>query len=186
MGWIDSSSHARLRSFITPYSTFRQLPSTRIGIFSVWIFVSVLILLTFLHPLSPVQSGYYGSTLRAVKKLENHIGNSTLGVLDFKLYLDKPHAYNRLQFEKIFIINLKSRTDRRDRMLLGATMSGLDVELFDAVTEVSEKAMPPGAPTHWPKGIKGCWRSHMDILEKYIFTHCSSLETSTNTTLPGL
>jgi hypothetical protein len=80
MGWVDLTSHARLRSLFTPSPIFRQLPSSRAGIFGAWIFVSLFILLAFLHPLGPVKSGYYGSTFKAATSIEDHSGNSTLGV----------------------------------------------------------------------------------------------------------
>jgi hypothetical protein len=51
-------------------------------------------------------------------------------------------------------------------MLLGATMSGLEIEFFEGVTNVSDKAIPPNGNVDYPMGIKGCWRSHMDLLEK--------------------
>jgi hypothetical protein len=52
-------------------------------------------------------------------------------------------------------------------MLLGATMSGLEIEFFEAVINVSDKAIPPNGNLDYPMGIKGCWRSHMDVLETY-------------------
>ncbi|QIX00324.1 hypothetical protein AMS68_005841 [Peltaster fructicola] len=76
----------------------------------------------------------------------NNIKNSTLG------------------FEKIYVINLKNRTDHRDAAVLAASFTGLQLTFVEAETDVSAKALPPGdmydklrAPE------RGNWRSHMKV-----------------------
>jgi hypothetical protein len=40
------------------------------------------------------------------------------------------------QFQKIFVINLPSRTDHRDSMALASAFTDLQIEYVDGVTEV--------------------------------------------------
>ncbi|EKG12091.1 hypothetical protein MPH_10802 [Macrophomina phaseolina MS6] len=49
-------------------------------------------------------------------------------------------------FQKIFVINLPSRTDHRDSISSAAAFSDLQIEYVDGVTEVEEKTLPPGEP----------------------------------------
>lgn len=73
------------------------------------------------------------------------------------------------QFEKIFLINLPTRTDRQDAVVLSAALSDIDLDLVEGVygDTVIDKAVPlgPGAMT---ASEKGCWRSHMNVLEELI------------------
>ena len=54
------------------------------------------------------------------------------------------HADSTPQFQKIFVINLPTRTDHRDTLSLAATLTGLEVEYVNGVTEVEERLLPPG------------------------------------------
>ena len=49
-----------------------------------------------------------------------------------------------LGFQKIYMINMPSRTDKRDALVLGAFYSGLDLEFVDAVigADIRSKAYP--------------------------------------------
>lgn len=72
-----------------------------------------------------------------------------------------------MQFQKIFVINLPSRTDHRDSMSLAAALSDLDIEYIDGVTEVLEKTLPPGGKeTTLNKGNLGAWRAHVNVMRK--------------------
>lgn len=72
-----------------------------------------------------------------------------------------------MQFQKIFVINLPSRTDHRDSMSLAAALSDIDIEYIDGVTEVLEKTLPPGGKeTNLSKGSLGAWRAHVNVLRK--------------------
>lgn len=76
-----------------------------------------------------------------------------------------------MQFQKIFVINLPARTDHRDAMSLSAALTGLELEYMPGVTEVSQKALPPGnADNKLNKAELGNWRAHMDIAQQYVRT----------------
>lgn len=50
-------------------------------------------------------------------------------------------------------------------MSLAAALTGLDIEYVDGVTEVDDKALPPGAKdTNLAKGSLYAWRAHMNVL----------------------
>ena len=69
------------------------------------------------------------------------------------------------QFQKIFVIGLPSRTDRRDAMSLAAAYSGVDIEYIDGVTNVANKTLPPGGVENGINaGSLGCWRAHMNVI----------------------
>lgn len=62
------------------------------------------------------------------------------------------------------MINLPSRTDRRDAASLAAALTDLDIEYVNGDIEVDEKALPPGAEeVNMSKGAIGAWRAHMNI-----------------------
>lgn len=68
------------------------------------------------------------------------------------------------------MINLPSRTDRRDATTLAFATSDVDVEFIDGRKgeDVAEEALPPGDFTEsvkLSKGIKGSGRGHMDALQ---------------------
>jgi hypothetical protein len=56
------------------------------------------------------------------------------------------YKYLRVQFQKILVINLPSRTDYRDAKSLSAVVSNLQLDWIDGVSgdDVLEKAPPPG------------------------------------------
>jgi hypothetical protein len=73
------------------------------------------------------------------------------------------------KFQKIFVLNLPIRTDRRDAMSLSAAISNIKLEFVDGVTgdSINLKAYPP--PEENLKllpGIRGSWRTHMTALQK--------------------
>ncbi|KAF2493245.1 hypothetical protein BU16DRAFT_465319, partial [Lophium mytilinum] len=69
-------------------------------------------------------------------------------------------------FQKIFVLNLPSRTDRRDSMSLAAALSILQIEYIDGVAgdDVLEKVLPPNNHKTMAKGNIGSWRAHMNAL----------------------
>lgn len=55
----------------------------------------------------------------------------------------------RRQFGKVFVINLKDRTDKLDAILLAASLTGVNMDVIEGVrgTDISNKSMPPnGVP----------------------------------------
>lgn len=78
-----------------------------------------------------------------------------------RLYVAPP--LTSYKFQKIFVINLSSRTDYRDSMALAAALSDLQVEFIDGVTDVDERTLPPGAKeVNLNSGSLYAWRAHMN------------------------
>ncbi|KAH8891158.1 hypothetical protein GQ53DRAFT_781936 [Thozetella sp. PMI_491] len=82
-----------------------------------------------------------------------------------------------LLFEKIFVISLPSRTDRRDAILLSAALSNIEIEFIDAVqgNEVPDKSMIK--TWDYPRlqdGEIGCWRSHVNAMHEIVRRNISS------------
>lgn len=73
-------------------------------------------------------------------------------------------------FQNILVINLPSRTDRRDAMSLSAVVSNLQLNWIDGVSgdDVLEKALPPGDHKFISPGSKGSWRAHMNALQAIV------------------
>jgi hypothetical protein len=73
------------------------------------------------------------------------------------------------QFEKIFVVGLPSRTDRRDGMVLQAAVSDLSIEFIDGVwgDEVPDKALPNfRGHDRLPDPSIGSWRGHMNAIQE--------------------
>ncbi|KAI1772467.1 glycosyltransferase family 25 protein [Hypoxylon cercidicola] len=84
---------------------------------------------------------------------------------------------NTLGFEKIFVVGLPSRTDRRDGIVLEAALSNLDVEFVDGVRggDVPDKAVPTGpGRERLPDPVVGCWRAHMNAMQEVVRRNLSS------------
>ncbi len=75
-----------------------------------------------------------------------------------------------LQFQEIFVINLLSRTDRRDSMALAASLTGLHFNFSDGVDgqDVKDRTLPlDSAEKIISSGNKGSWRAHMNVLRRW-------------------
>ena len=99
--------------------------------------------------------------------------NSTLGVRFQVISRDLAHAYLRhnRQFQKIFVINLPTRTDRRDAMTLAGALTGLDLDWIDGVAgdQIDDKAFPEDSSgKNISKGNRGSWRAHMNALRRCV------------------
>lgn len=68
------------------------------------------------------------------------------------------------------VLNLKDRTDRRDRMTLAAAATNFTFDLQEAVRgiEVIDKAFPEGGLKSKPPGHIGAWRSHIDSFQRMV------------------
>lgn len=76
--------------------------------------------------------------------------NGTLGVwkllLPFLTFpareLDRELTFEK--FEKVVVLGLQGRSDKRDAMVLSSSLTGFEVEFLDAMmgSEVSQKALP--------------------------------------------
>lgn len=72
------------------------------------------------------------------------------------------------KFQKILVLNLPFRTDRRDAMSLSASVSNVKLEFVDGVTGDSIKQSaypPPDENLKLLPGIRGSWRTHMKALQ---------------------
>lgn len=72
-----------------------------------------------------------------------------------------------LGFEKIFVVNLPERTDKRDAMSLTASLTDIKLTWTSAIrgTGVSDKALPLGVNREtWRDGGNGSWRSQMNVI----------------------
>ncbi|KAK4541577.1 hypothetical protein LTR36_007874 [Oleoguttula mirabilis] len=79
------------------------------------------------------------------------------------------------QFQKIFVISLPLRTDHRDAVSLAAALTGLQFEFVDGVTEVSQRALPPGGEQlGLNSGALGNWRAHMNVAQMVVKEGISS------------
>jgi hypothetical protein len=73
------------------------------------------------------------------------------------------------EFQKILVLNLPYRTDRRDAMTLAAATSNIALEFVDGVTgeSIRQSAYPPPKENiKLPSGIRGSWRTHMNALQR--------------------
>ncbi|KAI9806597.1 MAG: hypothetical protein M1825_006054 [Sarcosagium campestre] len=85
-----------------------------------------------------------------------------------------------LGFEKILVINLPERTDKRDAMTLSASLSGLKIDWISAVrgSTLPDVALPFGAGRNEGSGLSdgniGSWRSHMNAVRSIVENGYSS------------
>ncbi|KAF1956391.1 hypothetical protein CC80DRAFT_563217 [Byssothecium circinans] len=76
-----------------------------------------------------------------------------------------------LKFQKILVLNLPFRTDRRDAMTLSAATSNIALSFIPGVTgdSIKSSAYPPPAENQkLQAGIRGSWRTHMNALQQVI------------------
>ncbi|CAH0017999.1 unnamed protein product [Clonostachys rhizophaga] len=76
-----------------------------------------------------------------------------------------------LGFEKIFVVGLPERTDRRDGIVLQAAFSDLEFEFIDGISgeKVADKAIPKTTEhDRLDNGAIGCWRAHMNALQEVV------------------
>ncbi|KIN05436.1 glycosyltransferase family 25 protein [Oidiodendron maius Zn] len=81
-----------------------------------------------------------------------------------------------LGYEKLYVLGLKQRFDRRDAITLAASLTGFDVEFWESIRgeDIVEKFLPPGMDTLLPGRI-GSWRGHMDIIRSIVENKISSV-----------
>ncbi|KXT15971.1 hypothetical protein AC579_1445 [Pseudocercospora musae] len=80
-----------------------------------------------------------------------------------------------LGFQKVFIINLKSQTDRKDRLELALDHSGIKAEFMEAITldQANPKAIPWVAddktkPSELGLKVFASWRSHLNAAQAIV------------------
>ncbi|KAF2661289.1 glycosyltransferase family 25 protein [Lophiostoma macrostomum CBS 122681] len=82
-----------------------------------------------------------------------------------------------LKFQKILVLNLPFRTDRRDAITLAAATSNMKLEFVDGVTGDSIKQSaypPPDENLKLSAGIRGSWRTHMNALQRVVEQNLST------------
>jgi len=92
--------------------------------------------------------------------------------------LAHPIQNNTLGFEKIFVLNLPERTDKRDAMSLAAALTNISVEYIDGVRgdEVVNKSLPYGQEERkMPEPMLGSWRAHMNAIRTIVEEGYSSV-----------
>ncbi|KAM3414604.1 hypothetical protein BST61_g9763 [Cercospora zeina] len=77
-----------------------------------------------------------------------------------------------LGFEKIIVLNLPQRHDKRDEMSLSASVSRIDFEWMDGVdgASMSAKSKPSmmNDELSGDNNTLGCWRAHMNALQHVV------------------
>jgi hypothetical protein len=62
---------------------------------------------------------------------------------------------------------LPERTEQRDALALAGAYTGVDIDIIDGVTSVSQKAMvADSVAADIPLKVIGAWRAHMNILQR--------------------
>lgn len=72
-----------------------------------------------------------------------------------------------LGFQKIFVVNLPERTDKRDALTLVSALTDIKLTWTSAIrgTNVPDKALPLGVDRNgWRDGGIGSWRSQMNVI----------------------
>jgi len=107
----------------------------------------------------------------------NDVFNTTLGVSYLLFSPVSPRLAFRTdlsrtaQFEKIFVVGLRARTDRRDGMVLSAALSNMNIEFVDGVRgeTVLDKAIPSlEGHSRMADPVTGCWRAHMNAIQEFV------------------
>ncbi|KAI9650870.1 hypothetical protein NHQ30_000905 [Ciborinia camelliae] len=78
------------------------------------------------------------------------------------------------QFQKVFVIGLWERPDKRDAMVLSASLTGFEVEFVEGMKgdQIPDKARPPGLTLK--DGALGSWRGHMNVIRRIIENNLAS------------
>ncbi|KAJ3499003.1 hypothetical protein NLG97_g683 [Lecanicillium saksenae] len=124
-----------------------------------WSILAAVLTLTFFFSLTN-KAQLNGAGRRGSHAALDNINNATLG------------------FEKIFVVGLPERTDRRDGLTFQADLSNLKIDFIDGVKgdQISKKAIPIGEAglTIRPAEV-GCWRGHMNAIAEVIRQNLTSV-----------
>ena len=135
-------------------------PSRRVRLWAVLGLVVLIVIysMPLSHHTIPIKSWPTSYSLRQPSNGDSRIANGTLG------------------FGAIFALGLPDRTDKRDAMELSAALTGLKLTWSDGVRGdlMNPKAIPPVHTdperfAHFGLDAEvGCWRGHMNILQKIV------------------
>ncbi|KAK8850952.1 glycosyltransferase family 25 protein [Apiospora arundinis] len=107
----------------------------------------------------PSEEEYTGQRVAAQEDDVARIQNATLG------------------FQKVFVVNLPDRTDKRDALSLVGTLTGIKLDWVRALrgVDVPDKALPLGVDRQgWRDGGIGSWRSQMNAIRTMVEENISS------------
>lgn len=80
-----------------------------------------------------------------------------------------------LGFEKVFVVGLPERTDKRDALTLTSSLTGFSLDWINGVRgeDIPDKAIPFGADREklWNNNL-GSWRGHMNAVRRYVGLEC--------------
>ncbi|KAI8628537.1 hypothetical protein F5Y19DRAFT_465192 [Xylariaceae sp. FL1651] len=82
-----------------------------------------------------------------------------------------------LGFEKVFVISLPSRTDRRDGMTLAAALSNIEFEFINGVdgSTIPDQALPQTSTHDRPSDPSvGAWRGHLNAIQEVVRRNLTS------------
>ena len=87
-----------------------------------------------------------------------------------------PGSYAKIsQFEKIFVLNLPSRSDRRDAMSLAASLTDIKVDYIDAISHADGVILPPGgADLRLNNETVNNWRTHLNAIRTSVHQDSSA------------
>jgi GR25 family glycosyltransferase involved in LPS biosynthesis len=81
-------------------------------------------------------------------------------------------VYNRtLGFERVFVIGMPKRSDKRDRITVASSLTGFDVTFVPGVApeDVAKQAAPPTWDYDQQTfGALGAWRAHMNVMQQIV------------------
>lgn len=99
--------------------------------------------------------------------------------------VELPHIYDGVQttnpvnstlgFQKIYVLNLPHRLDKKDELTLMGLASDIKVDFL--TTQLVENLKDVGLPHHGPvayPGVIGCWRAHADTWQQMISERVTS------------
>ncbi|KAM3414606.1 hypothetical protein BST61_g9765 [Cercospora zeina] len=95
----------------------------------------------------------FPSTSNSPRGVDSDVMNTTLG------------------FEKILVVNMPERHDKRDAMAMSMSFSGIDFEWHDGIngSTIIEKAKPPKLDAKLTRtGPLGSWRAHMNAMQRIV------------------
>jgi GR25 family glycosyltransferase involved in LPS biosynthesis len=131
---------------------------------------SIIVTGVVFHLLIANTTGYFSlpGELNKILPAPKSTSTSTLPGIG-KLSDGLQDIFNRtLGFQDIFVISLPERTDKRDAIGLQASLTDLSLTYEDGVygAAIPAEAKPFGM--HRAAGEVGCWRSHLNIMQKMV------------------
>ncbi|MCJ1398765.1 hypothetical protein MMC11_001966, partial [Xylographa trunciseda] len=86
------------------------------------------------------------------------------------------HVLTPVKFEKILVVSLPERTDRRDGLIIASAVSNIEFDFVDGVhgNTVLDKTLPPGDHDHLANSSIGSWRAHLNAVAEVVHKNYSS------------